>query len=84
MATFSVVIEVLSPTTHPYRSDEDFVSPRVAVGIEVKGHPVADVSGLSVPENQALSFYDPTPFRVDPSKILDAQKAIMTANGQPR
>ena len=37
-----------------------------AVGIEVEGHPVADVSGLSVPEIQALSFHDPTPLRVDP------------------
>jgi len=32
-----------------------------AVGIEVDGHPVADVSGLAVPEIQALSFHDPTP-----------------------
>lgn len=63
-------------------------SPRVsgivlidAVGIEVEGHPVADVSGLSVPEIQALSFHDPTPFRVDPATIPDAQKAIMAANG---
>jgi pimeloyl-ACP methyl ester carboxylesterase len=62
-------------------------SPRVArvvlldaVGIELEGHPVADVSGLSVPEIQALSFHDPTPFRVDPATIPDAQKAIMAAN----
>jgi pimeloyl-ACP methyl ester carboxylesterase len=52
-----------------------------AVGVQVDGHPVADVSGLSVPEIQALSFHDPTPFRVDPATIPDAQKAIMTANG---
>jgi pimeloyl-ACP methyl ester carboxylesterase len=52
-----------------------------AVGIEVEGHPVADVSGLAVPEIQALSFHDPTPFRVDPTTIPDAQKAIMAANG---
>jgi len=52
-----------------------------AVGIEVEGHPVADVSGLSVPDIQALSFHDPTPFRVDPATIPDAQKAIMAANG---
>jgi pimeloyl-ACP methyl ester carboxylesterase len=52
-----------------------------AVGIEVEGHPVVDVSGLSVPEIQALSFHDPTPFRVDPATIPDAQKAIMAANG---
>jgi pimeloyl-ACP methyl ester carboxylesterase len=52
-----------------------------AVGIEVEGHVVADVSGRSVPEIQALSFHDPTPFRVDPATIPDAQKAIMAANG---
>ncbi len=52
-----------------------------AVGIEVEGHHIADVSGLSVPEIQALSFHDPTPFRVDPSTIPDAQKAVMAANG---
>ena len=51
-----------------------------AVGIEVEGHPVADVSGLSMPEIQALSFYDPTPFRVDPATIPDAQKTVMAAN----
>ncbi len=45
------------------------------------GHPVADVSGLFVPEIQALSFHDPTPFRVDPATIPDAQRAIMAANG---
>jgi pimeloyl-ACP methyl ester carboxylesterase len=52
-----------------------------AVGIEVEGHPVADVSGLSVPEIQALSFHDGTALRVDPTTISDAQKAIMAANG---
>jgi pimeloyl-ACP methyl ester carboxylesterase len=52
-----------------------------AVGIEVKGHPVADVAGLSLPEIQALSFHDPTPFRVDPAAVPDAQRAIIAANG---
>jgi pimeloyl-ACP methyl ester carboxylesterase len=63
-------------------------SPRVsgvvlldAVGIEVEDHAVADVSGLSVPEIQALSFHDPTPFRVDPATIPDTLRAIMAANG---
>lgn len=31
--------------------------------------------------SQALSFHDPTPFRVDPASIPDAQKAIMAVNG---
>ena len=52
-----------------------------AVGIAVEGHAVANVSALSVPEIQALSFHDPTPFRVDPSAIPDAQKAVMADNG---
>lgn len=51
-----------------------------AVGIQVEGHPVADVSGLSVPEIQALSFHDPSPFRVDPGTIPEAQRAVMAAN----
>lgn len=51
-----------------------------AVGIEVDGHPVADVSGLSVPEIQALSFHDPSPFRADPGAIPDAQKTIIATN----
>ena len=51
-----------------------------AVGIAVDGYPVANVSGLSVPEIQALSFHDPTPFRVDPATLPDAQKVIMAAN----
>ena len=64
-------------------------SPRVsalvlldAVGIEAEGHAVADVSGLSAPEIQGLSFHDPAPFRVDPATIGDAQRAIMAANGR--
>jgi pimeloyl-ACP methyl ester carboxylesterase len=52
-----------------------------AVGIALEDHSVADVSGLALPEVQALSFHDPTPFRVDPASIPDAQKAIMAANG---
>lgn len=52
-----------------------------AVGIASESHPVADVSGLSMPEIQALSFHDPAPFRVDPATVPDALKAIMAANG---
>ena len=51
-----------------------------AVGIEVEGHPVADVSALSVPEIMALSFHDPAPFIVDPNTLTDAQKAGIAAN----
>jgi pimeloyl-ACP methyl ester carboxylesterase len=52
-----------------------------AVGVAVDGHAVADVSGLPVPEIQALSFHDPTPFRVDPATMPDAVKAVVAANG---
>ncbi len=52
-----------------------------AVGIELQGHPVADVSGLSAPKIQALSFHDPAPYGVDPATIPDAQRAIMASNG---
>ena len=62
-------------------------SPRVgalvlidAVGIEVAGHGVADVSNMAVPEIMALSFHDPTPFRIDPATVSDAQKAVMAGN----
>jgi pimeloyl-ACP methyl ester carboxylesterase len=51
-----------------------------AVGLEVEGHRVADVSGLSVPEIQALSFHDPSPFRVDPAKLSDEQRAVAASN----
>jgi pimeloyl-ACP methyl ester carboxylesterase len=51
-----------------------------AVGIEVTGHHVVGVAGLSVPEIQALSFYDPTPFRIDPTTLSDQQKAVAASN----
>jgi pimeloyl-ACP methyl ester carboxylesterase len=52
-----------------------------AVGIEVDGHSVADVSKLTVPQIMDLSFHDPAPFRVDPASLSDAQRAIMAGNG---
>jgi pimeloyl-ACP methyl ester carboxylesterase len=62
-------------------------SPRVsgvvvmdAVGIEVEGHPVADVSAKSFPEIQGLSYYDPEKFRIDPTAFSDAQRAIIANN----
>jgi pimeloyl-ACP methyl ester carboxylesterase len=62
-------------------------SPRVsglvlidAVGIVADGHPVADVSTLTIPEIMVLSFHDPALFRIDPATLPDEQKAIMAAN----
>jgi pimeloyl-ACP methyl ester carboxylesterase len=51
-----------------------------AVGIDVEGHRVADVSSLTLPEIQALSFHDPSSFRIDPTQLSDAQKAIAASN----
>lgn len=49
-----------------------------AVGIEVPGHPVADLSGLSLPEITKLSWADPARFSIDPA----ASPAAMAANFQ--
>jgi pimeloyl-ACP methyl ester carboxylesterase len=51
-----------------------------AVGIDVDGHPVADVSTKSFPEIQSLSYYEPEKFRVDPTAFSDAQRAIIANN----
>src|SRR3954454_24282013 len=49
-------------------------SPRVSgavivdgIGIEVEGHPLTDVSGMSVPEIQKLSWHDPSKAPAPPS-----------------
>jgi pimeloyl-ACP methyl ester carboxylesterase len=62
-------------------------SPRVsavvimdAVGIEVDGHPVADVSTKTFPEIQSLSYFEPEKFRIDPTTFSDAQRAVMATN----
>ena len=51
-----------------------------AVGIEVPGHPVADVFPLSLDELSRLSYHDPLRFRVDTSKFTPEQKAMRAAN----
>ncbi len=62
-------------------------SPRVsgivlvgAIGIEVEGNPVTDVSTLALPEIMALSYHDPAPFLPDPAAFTPQQKAAMAAN----
>ncbi len=47
-----------------------------AVGIQVDGHPVADVSTLSPNELSALSFHNPAAFRVDPASICPEQASV--------
>jgi pimeloyl-ACP methyl ester carboxylesterase len=62
-------------------------SPRVsgivlvgAVGIGVPGHPVTDVSALSLPEVMALSYHNPAPFIPDLAAFTGQQVAAMAAN----
>jgi pimeloyl-ACP methyl ester carboxylesterase len=50
------------------------------VGIEVEGHPVTDISPLSLDELARLSYHDPAAFRIDPDAMTDAQRAGMAAN----
>ncbi|MCT9107504.1 alpha/beta fold hydrolase [Streptomyces mirabilis] len=51
-----------------------------AVGIPVPGHPIADTFSLTPVELSRLSFHDPSKFRFDPSKLTEAQRAVMAAN----
>jgi pimeloyl-ACP methyl ester carboxylesterase len=51
-----------------------------AVGIEVPGHPVADVSKLTPDQLMSLSYFDPKPFRIDPASVTDEQRAIIASN----
>jgi pimeloyl-ACP methyl ester carboxylesterase len=51
-----------------------------AVGIEVDGHPVTDISPLSLDELARLSYHDPAAFRIDPAAMTEAQRAGMAAN----
>ena len=62
-------------------------SPRVsrvilinAVGIDVAGHPVADVFSLTPDQLSELSFHDPDRFRIDPSKLPPAAQAAISGN----
>ncbi|MGA2664362.1 MAG: alpha/beta hydrolase [Nitrososphaerales archaeon] len=62
-------------------------SPRVgrivlvgAVGIDVPGHPVTDVSKLTPTEIMGLSYHNPKPFLVDPATLTDDQRAVVGAN----
>jgi pimeloyl-ACP methyl ester carboxylesterase len=51
-----------------------------AVGIEVAGHPVADVFSLGPDEVTARAYHDPARFRIDPARLGDAQRAVMAGN----
>jgi pimeloyl-ACP methyl ester carboxylesterase len=51
-----------------------------ATGIQVDGHPVADVSSLTPDQLSALSFHNPVPFRVDPATVTPEQIQARAAN----
>jgi len=51
-----------------------------AGGIQVEGHPIADVSSLTPDELSALSFHNPAAFRVDPATVTPEQAAARAAN----
>ena len=51
-----------------------------ATGIEVPGHPVADVSALTLPEVMALSFHNADAFTVDPATLSAAARDIAAGN----
>jgi pimeloyl-ACP methyl ester carboxylesterase len=51
-----------------------------AVGIEVPGHPVADVSKLTPDQLMSLSYHNPKPFAINPASLTDDQKAIIGSN----
>jgi pimeloyl-ACP methyl ester carboxylesterase len=49
-------------------------------GLDVPGHPIADVFSLPFEEISRLSYHDPSRFRIDPSKLPPAVKAMMAGN----
>ena len=51
-----------------------------AAGIQVEGHPIADVSSLAPAELSALSFHNPAAFRVDPATVTPEQVEARAAN----
>src|SRR3989440_7389129 len=53
-----------------------------AVGIQVEGHPIADVFPLTPDELLALSFHNPAAFRIDPTTLSPEQVAVTAANFQ--
>ena len=53
-----------------------------ATGIQVEGHPVADVFSLTPQELAALSFHNPAAFLVDPATVTPEQIEARTANAR--
>jgi pimeloyl-ACP methyl ester carboxylesterase len=53
-----------------------------ATGIQVEGHPVADVSTLTPQELAALSFHNPAAFPVNPATVTPEQIEARAANAR--
>jgi pimeloyl-ACP methyl ester carboxylesterase len=51
-----------------------------AVGIEVPGQPITDISGLSIDRIADYSYADPDRFRIDPTTLPAARQEAMAAN----
>jgi pimeloyl-ACP methyl ester carboxylesterase len=51
-----------------------------AAGIEVEGHPIADFFSLTLDQVTEFSYHDPDRFRIVPTTITDAQRAVVAGN----
>jgi pimeloyl-ACP methyl ester carboxylesterase len=51
-----------------------------AVGIDVPGHPVVDIFGLTPAELADLSYHDPATYGIDPTTLPPAARARMAGN----
>ncbi len=51
-----------------------------AVGVEVPGHPITDISGLTIDRIADYSYADPDRFRIDPTTLPAERQAAMAAN----
>jgi pimeloyl-ACP methyl ester carboxylesterase len=51
-----------------------------ALGVEIPGHPLPDVSKLTLGEIMSLSYHNPKPFIIDPATMTEDQRAGMAAN----
>ncbi len=51
-----------------------------AAGIEVEGHPIVDFFSLTLDQVAEFSYHDPDRFRIDPTTMPEAQRAVMAGN----
>ena len=51
-----------------------------ATGIDVTGYEIPDTAKMGLDEVMSLSYHDPKPFRIDPTKLTDLQRAAAASN----